>query len=150
MNFKNEQEKKDHADSVRFFRSYCVHYDSAGMPSFCKAGISYRSVGLDFLSRPCINGHKDAQKSLVKCSRWERPSEPAATEHADQAVYSDRRMRILLPFLANWKKKHWNENLVDVIDCPVCETGQLTISMRTSNKHTRGHCTTINCVRWIE
>ena len=150
MNFKDEQEKKDHAQSVRFFRSYCVHYDSAGMPSFCKAGVAYRSVGVDFIDRPCIRGHKDIQRSLVKCSRWERPSLEAASEHADKSTLSDRRMRILLPFLANWKRKHWKENLVDVIDCPVCETGQLTIRMTASNRHTRGHCTTIECVRWVE
>jgi len=62
----------------------------------------------------------------------------------------DRKTMILLQFLANWKRRHRDESLVDVVSCPICETGQLTISMQAKNRHTHGRCTTINCVRWVE
>lgn len=36
------------------------------------------------------------------------------------------------------------------IDCPICKTGKLRFSVSPSNGHVHAHCTTRQCVSWME
>lgn len=140
------QEEKDRADTIAFDRNYCTHYDMAGMPERCKAGVKYDEVG-DYKTRPCIGGHK-MPDATTRCSKWERRSLEHAEARADRREECERKMRLVFPVVGEWRKK-LPIGKHETIECPACQ-GKLHLSQARINGHVWGRCETKGCVSWME
>lgn len=42
------------------------------------------------------------------------------------------------------------KDIYGVIKCPLCEHGDIDYSISSYNGHIHAHCTTVNCVSWME
>lgn len=143
---------KDSPEEVRqkridFHRRYCVHYaPKGGMAAFkqtpCALGLE---VGLG--AKPCMDGHEcEAPNEL--CSKWERRSLESAIERHERIEESFRRMTLVGPVVAKWRKKP-PRGKQETIDCPACG-GRLHLSQSSYNGHVSGKCETEGCVSWME
>lgn len=141
---------------IQWTMNYCEHYDpdaliGRGMGGFskatrlCKAGVSYDSMAPG--ERPCIGGHCKPDP-LALCPKWQRKTREQGEKRADDIEASLNRMRVVMPVVAEWRKKP-PKGKTEVIECPMCK-GRLHLAQAACNGHVHGQCETKGCVSWME
>jgi hypothetical protein len=149
---------KSRQEHIDFDRNYCTHYaPKAGAPlkfDYCalKCDASAmmkkaRAMGGTPSMAPCIGGHNCADVHAI-CPKWERRSLEQAEARADRIEATMRRMAIVGPVVAVWRRKE-PIGKQEVIECPACK-GRLHLSQSSYNGHVHGHCETPGCVSWME
>lgn len=147
-------------EMVAFDMNYCQHYETQGMPSKCRAGVEYASVGKIVAviagnekredARPCVNGHK-MPDALQRCPKWLRRTREQGVKRYEDMQAALERMRIVGPIVSAWRT--WTKKnrvaKAEVIECPACK-GRLHLSQAAYNGHVHGHCETEGCVSWME
>ncbi len=148
--------EQDREDTIAFEMSYCQHYTPKTIfgwgggkaTGLCGAGVCYAEVGGDtYKNKPCIDGHKLPDPTAV-CPKWDRRTREQGIERYDLAEASMNRMRLVMPVVAEWRKKP-PRGKSGVIECPACK-GKLHLSQASSNGHVHGRCETQGCVSWME
>lgn len=142
---------------IDFHRNYCVHYDPAGSPHGCAAGVNRETMrraatpgssGKSLvLWGPCIGGHTlvDARDY---CPKWERRSLESAEKHADEVQALSAMMVKAAPVIDAWREK-LPRGKSEIITCPVCEA-RLHLSQSACNGHISARCETEDCICFIE
>lgn len=143
--------RQDHID---FARNYCRHYaPKPGSGDYC--ALSCGSFEMMKKARasgaapmmPCIGGHACTDVQSI-CPKWERQTMEHAEARADSIEASMKRMAIVGPVVAEWRKKE-PRGKYEVIECPACK-GRLHLNQSAFNGHVRGRCSTPGCVTWVE
>jgi len=146
---------KDREETIAFDMNYCQHYTPDtiyGMggkkaTGICGAGVCVKDVRVPKSSHPCIGGHELPDATTV-CPKWIRQTREHAEARADAFEEAIRRMTVVGPVVAEWRKKP-PRGKAEVIECPVCK-GRLHLSQAACNGHVHGHCETADCVSWME
>lgn len=140
--------------TIAFDRNYCQHYTPDTIFGYggqkrtglCAAGVKYDDVHIAGSFHPCIGGH-ELENAVGVCKLWARRTMEQAEARANAVEESDRRMRLVMPAIRDWRKKPWGK--AAVIDCPACK-GRLHLSQAAYNGHVHGRCETAGCVNWME
>lgn len=133
---------KSREEHIAFDMNYCQQYKP-------KPGLmpkTYCELGHETKGMPCIGGHEKPDPCAI-CPDWIRRTREHAEEWADRIEESYRRMTLVGPVVAEWRKKPWGKR--EVIECPACK-GKLHLSQASSNGHVHGQCETAGCVSWME
>jgi hypothetical protein len=150
----DDQDLKRRERTIQFTMNYCRHYDPDGLlgrglnakPSgLCKAAVRYDSM--EPKERPCIGGHEKPDP-LAICPKWDRKTREEGEKRADDIEASLNRLRVVMPVVAEWRKKP-PKGKAEVIECPMCK-GRLHLSQSSYNGHVHGKCETEGCVSWME
>jgi hypothetical protein len=149
----DEQDLNRRARSIEHTMNYCRHYNpdtrfgigGAKKTRLCDAGVSYDNF--DNAKAPCIGGH-NLPDPLAVCPKWDRKTREEGEKRADDIEASLNRMRIVMPVVAEWRKKP-PKGKAEVIECPMCK-GRLHLSQAACNGHVHGQCETVGCVSWME
>jgi hypothetical protein len=150
--------RESRQESIDFDRNYCTHYaPKPGMrqkDDSCAIGCGANAMmakarGMTGEPRmaPCIGGH-NSKDVLAICPKWERRSLEHAEARADAIEEGMRRMTLVGPVVAAWRKKE-PRGKQEVIECPACK-GRLHLGQSSYNGHVRGQCETKGCVSWME
>ena len=157
---------------------YCKHYDPAGVTmiggkephGYCKAGVVYldqfgrapkddpnsniegygyyESAGIFERMCCCKGNERSHEEQIASCPKWERRTREDGERRDDEIEASMARFRIVMPVVAEWRKKPPRGKL-EVIECPACK-GRLHLSQSSYNGHVHGQCETAGCVSWME
>ena len=143
----------------------CKHLTGAFTNSTCAAGVNYNDVIPDpdkpgrLLRLPCrsYDGDEHAAKCHAlhgppgTCDKYEEPTAEEVAAHnkaVEEAIAKDL---LCIPLIAIAKSACVGKRAVSKeFDCPACEDGTLTVEVSGYNMHTRGRCSTAECVSWIE
>lgn len=151
--FNTDDERSQREKRIEFTMNYCRHYNPDtrfGMRGkkatrLCDAGVSYDTF--EAKETPCIGGHK-LPDALAVCPKWDRKTRAEGEKRADDIEAFLNRMRIVMPVVAEWRKKP-PLGKREVIECPMCK-GRLHLSQAACNGHVHGQCETAGCVSWME
>jgi len=151
-----KESQKRREKTIAFTMNYCQYYDPDTLfgrglgghktaTRLCKAGVSYDSM--EPTERPCIGGHNKPDP-LAICPKWLRKTREQGEARADAIEASMNRMMVVMPVVAEWRKKP-PLGKSEVIECPMCK-GRLHLSQAACNGHVHGKCETEGCVSWME
>jgi hypothetical protein len=168
---------KDLEEQIEWTMKYCQHYDASGITMIggkephgcCKAGVNYldqfgRADPNDPVSQLdgryyeragifkriiCTSGGARSEEEQLKlCPKWLRATREQGIARHKEIEDVLTRMRIVGPIVAEWRKK-LPRGKQETIECPVCK-GRLHLSQAAYNGHVHGHCSTPDCVSWME
>ena len=80
-----------------------------------------------------------------ECEQYEPYTEEEIQEDERSTAECVAKTLLSVPLIADAKMRGG----VQVYKCPACECGDLTIAVAASNGHTRGSCSTEDCLRWM-
>lgn len=146
---------KDREETIAFEMNYCQHYTTKPGPNgiSCAAGMNLDEIKnvptgpKDYKWGPCIGGH-ELTDPHEHCPHWIRRTREMGEERADRVAEVFRRMELVGPVVAEWRKKP-PRGKAEVIECPACK-GRLHLSQAACNGHVHGKCETAGCVSWME
>lgn len=124
---------------IEKYARHCVHFNGVQNKT-CKAGIEYASArsAEGFVCFGEVTG----------CGHYEAAGMDATRKRfAEMDEYSEK---IESCFRAIKEKHGSKRGLQDSMPCPVCKTGTLRYSIAGINGHVHGHCSTENCVSWMQ
>lgn len=125
----------------------CVHFTGV-MRGSCAIGISYIEVRKGG-PVPCItlNGRRNDC-----CDKYQEPTAEQIAADEREIDLAMEKHRQAMVFVAKWKT--WTKTnrvaKVEVVDCPVCKMGKLSLSQAAYNGHVWGKCSTPDCVSWMQ
>lgn len=145
---------KSREETIAFEMDYCQHYGRGkGSDMVCAKGVDLKTMqkvptgekGIRW--GPCIGGHTLANPH-EHCQHWIRRTREQGERRADGIEKSMRMMTVVMPVVAEWRKK-LPIGKAEVIECPECK-GRLHLSQSSYNGHVHGKCETPGCVAWME
>ncbi len=145
---------KPREETIAFEMNYCQHYKRGkGADMICTAGIDLKTFqkvatgtrGIKW--GPCIEGHT-LENPHEHCPHWIRRTREMGEKRADAMERSEKMFSIVMPVVDEWRKKE-PFGKQEVIECPACK-GKLSLSQSSYNGHVHGHCSTKDCVSWME
>lgn len=143
---------KQRERAIEHEMDYCQHYGrGSGVEMKCDAGMDLQTIRVVTVDGgrigPCIRGHK-LPDPTKHCPKWIRRTREQGEKRADEIEASLRRMEVVGPLVAAWRKKP-PCGKSEVVKCPACQ-GRLHLSQAASNGHVWGKCETSGCVSWME
>ena len=145
---------KPREETIAFEMNYCQHYGRGkGSDMVCAAGMDLKTIkhvktgDRQINWGPCIEGHT-LPEPKAHCPHWIRRTREQGEARADIVEKSEREMELVMPVVAEWRKRPPFEKR-ETIKCPACG-GKLHLSQSSYNGHVWGKCETADCVSWME
>lgn len=122
-------------------------------PPTCAAGVKYSDFdGNCFDRRPCFLDDKGQSKpNALQCPKIRRPTAQEILDYETWAAEQHEKHRVVMKAIVPWRAAWKGKSGCEKIDCPACGA-KFGLSLRISrvNGHVHGHCSTIECVSWME
>jgi hypothetical protein len=140
---------------------WCLHYRGfdrakSELHTTCGAGVEYaqfKGAGFhDTMKRkPCFLSKKGEKRpDAMPCPHLLLPTRDdivAWNAFVDGRV---KAISIVQTVIQPWRDANKGKSAREVIDCPVCKTGNLHLSIAALNGHVHAQCETKGCVSWME
>ncbi len=131
---------------------WCIHFQSMGKFPTCEAGVRYDTfTGEDrYLSRmPCFIKPGEDPSSKAPCPHLRPPTAEEIAAHKEWAAGRLNQLGVVMTGIQPWREKHRGQSCTETVECPACK-GSLRLSISSYNGHVHGHCSTEDCVSWME
>jgi hypothetical protein len=137
---------------------FCKHYTGTMGNTHCRAGVAYDSViagkGTPQMTLPCVIQARRLERLPTHCDKCDMPTEEELEAKGREiekrmADIGTARKAIVAHLGGPWKRG--TPGASGAIDCPVCKGEKsLRFSRAGYNGHIHAHCSTAECVSWME
>jgi len=136
----------------KYFNGIGNGFRDEGVLKKCKAGVCYRSHvgGDDFgwaIRIPCFDDKRSG--AIVPCDLFQEVTAADLAEWHEKVQKSLANLGMSVDLISRIKGEHRGKSWSGIEKCPVC-SGKIRVSHSAYNGHTRAHCETPDCLRWIE
>ena len=118
----------------------------------CEAGVKYDAWSrVNFALRPCfLTSAGESKIDAAQCEKLRRPTPDEIEAHRKWAAERTGNLLVVIAAIAGWRERNMGKTCVEIIACPSCWTGKLSLSIAGRSGHVHGRCSTPGCVRWTE
>lgn len=150
------------------WNGWCVNYsgmmdEKLRKKTHCKAGVEYEAVKKELEFTYSYEGDKTVYSSHQAypcfkkehaltdgCSRCRFPSEEEIKKHHDMLTKHIVKTLGVRAAIEDKLKSEKRKHGVGEIPCPACKTGTVSFSKSSYNDHIHAHCSTKDCIFWME
>ena len=128
---------------------WCIHYRYNRDPKVttCEAGVEYDTLPKLMAEKPCFLLDGKSRPNAGCCAKLRRPTPEEITAHVD---WQKKRTTSLLNAIARcFEHSEGKKNVAGSIFCDACEDGVIRYTVHY-NGHIHGHCSTPNCLSWMQ
>lgn len=133
---------------------WCIHYRSPSQGigkadlTTCSAGVAYAKFP-QFDRKPCFLDKGKSRSGADHCDHLRLPTVEEISDREAWRKSQWAKTVTVMQGIMPWRKANKGKSKSEIVECPACK-GRLHLSISSYNGHVHGHCSTPDCVSWME